>query len=96
TERLSTPDITMGVYSKDEDIFNAVLFPNPAGNFFYVSCESNDNSVELVILDMAGRIVLNKKINNNEIINIGTLNAGIYIINIKSKNRVYTKKLVVN
>lgn len=96
TEKLSTPDITVGVYSKEEDLYNVRLFPNPAGDFFYVNYGSTDDKLEIEIQDLTGRVVLNKKINNYEIVNVGTLKAGIYIINIKSKNRVYTNKLIVN
>ena len=96
TERLNTPDITVGIYSIEEDLFNVRLFPNPAGNFFYINYESIDDSFEVEILDLAGIVVLDKKIDNYEIVNVGTLRAGIYIINIKSKNRVYTNKLIVN
>ncbi len=96
TKRLSIPDITVGIYSAGEDPFDVRLFPNPANDFFYVNCENINEDLEVEIFDLTGRLVLNKKINSNDIVDIETLKAGIYIITIKSKNKLYTHKLIVD
>jgi 1,4-alpha-glucan branching enzyme len=96
TRKLSTPDITMGIYSPEEEPLDIMLFPNPASDFFYVNPESNNDNLEVEVFDLTGRLVLNKRINNYDIVNVETLKTGIYIITVKSKNKVYNCRLLIN
>jgi 1,4-alpha-glucan branching enzyme len=96
TKRLSTPDITMEIYSAEEEPLDIMLFPNPISDFFYVNCENVYENLEIEIFDLTGRLALNKRINSSDKVSIETLKSGIYIVIIKSKNKVYTRKLIVD
>lgn len=72
---------------------NAIsIIPNPATLSINIKC--NDVISKVVILDMSGRIVLQTKETN--LVNVGELNAGIYILTVKAKNTDYRAKFVKN
>ncbi len=95
TKRLSTPYITTAAYSRPEEPVNVRLFPNPAGNFLFVSYKNIEEEPELEIHDITGKLILNKRISSNEKVNVESLKSGVYIVNIRSMNKVYTGKLIV-
>jgi hypothetical protein len=76
-------------------LFN--LFPNPASdivtlNFNQVNSEDN----ELNIYSVMGKLLISEMIKqNNQQINIGDLNNGIYLVAIKSKALIETQKLII-
>ena len=72
--------------------------PNPAESTFKVSGLWNGNGI-LSLLDLQGRIILNKVFTGNEIVAELPLNtpSGIYLIRIAMDNgSIYVEKLVVN
>lgn len=74
------------------------IFPNPANDIIIVN---SDNSLldnfEYSIIDLVGRVIKNGISKLNQEINIGDLNSGNYIIQIKSKNgEILSDKLIKN
>ena len=61
------------------------VFPNPNKGTSSIIAEGFNNS-ELIIYDIAGRILLRQLFNSKAILNINYLNNGIYIIEVKNKN----------
>jgi len=77
---------------------NINLYPNPTNNYVTISvCKAIIGS-EYTIINNIGQIILDGKIDNELTkINVGNLNNGIYILNIKTmEGEIYNKKLVVN
>jgi hypothetical protein len=71
---------------------NISVYPNPAKDVVNVKFESNSNAtVELV--NAAGQ-VLDSKVSTNVSFNTASLAAGIYFVNIKVAEGVYTQKVV--
>ncbi len=95
TKRLSKPYITTAAYSKPDEPADVRLFPNPAGNFLFVSYKNIEEEPELEIHDITGKLILSKRISGNDKVNVESLKSGIYIVNIKSESKVYTGKLIV-
>jgi len=84
------------INSVDEKINNSTnIYPNPANNFLnIVSLKSGISSVE--IYNLNGQLVLKKEINNNQqTINIRSLESGIYIVDILSENTSVKRKLII-
>jgi len=78
---------------KDEFVFN--YFPNPVSKKLNISMDQCDD-YKISILDLAGRIVLEKTIFEQKTeIDIGAIEAGIYSLVIKTGNFAVSKKLVV-
>lgn len=71
------------------------LFPNPAANYLQID-SNNGIGATFIVLDLNGRIVLTKKINNNnERIDISILSSGAYIYKNIYLNRTVTGKFIV-
>lgn len=82
--------------------FDFNLVPNPAVSYFNLYCFSKQNSLaNLIIKDISGRVIIAQPINmmqgnNTQLINSSMLNAGIYVVELKTENGLVVKKLVVS
>jgi subtilisin-like proprotein convertase family protein len=90
---LSTP--------KFDELANLAIFPNPNNGKFTIKLNSNTgNDIKINVYDIRGRQVFNNSYNNNsnfnEVINLGNVQSGIYLLNISDGIRSTTKKIVVN
>ncbi|HPO62442.1 MAG TPA: T9SS type A sorting domain-containing protein [Candidatus Kapabacteria bacterium] len=76
------------------------FFPNPAKDYLNIICNfTNDNLINLRIIDLLGNQLFNKNINieNNKIsLPIEFLNSGLYILMLNIDNHIYAKKLIIN
>jgi len=79
-------------YVVTNNIKSINIYPNPATDFVYID-ETKNCNVE--IIDLAGVLVLNTKINSNKI-NVSTLSNGIYILKVTNNKSVFTTKLIIN
>ncbi len=74
---------------------NVDLYPNPSSDFINIRGLANQQ-VDLFIYDVQGRFIESKSnFNSNERIDLSSLNAGIYMIQIVSESIQSTVKLVV-
>lgn len=74
------------------------IFPNPASSQVTISLGSLQSEVEVAITDTTGKIVYKTKESERQNIKVNTTDFanGIYLVQIKAKDYVTTKKLVVN
>lgn len=86
-------DISNLSASKFSQIDGLKMYPNPAKNVLYIETAIN-NEVSVNIFDVLGKQVLNSKVNNN-IVNIQSLNTGIYVVKITENDVTATQKLIV-
>lgn len=70
---------------------NFQVVPNPILSSFSVS---GFTSALISLYDLQGRLIFQKQITNNEIIEIKHLQSGVYIIQIKEENKIQTNKLI--
>jgi hypothetical protein len=79
----------------NEETSGLQIYPNPANNILTIV--SHTVGIENInIYNLNGQLVLNKKLNNNHnTINVSSLEAGIYIIDILSENTSVKRKLVI-
>ena len=68
------------------------VFPNPATNNIYISNLATASTLK--IYDINGKLVLEKKVSNNEQLNISTLTKGVYQIKFENKNFSETRKFI--
>ncbi len=70
------------------------LYPNPSNGIFNI--ETNDLNVKhITVLDLTGRIILNETSDNETItLNISDFSSGVYYVNINSKDRKETLKMI--
>jgi hypothetical protein len=91
---LSTQDFTL-----EED--GLLIYPNPNNGEFTINLKAtSSNSVSIDVLDIRGRKVFNKNysVNGslNQTINLGSVQSGMYLINVQDGDRKVTKKIIVN
>jgi hypothetical protein len=86
---------------KDADFENNIrIYPNPSNGFISINLENiNHTGLELEIRNIAGQRVFYKKIESSqsiEIIDLSNQSTGIYTLNIISKDRIQTKKIILS
>ena len=73
------------------------VFPNPAQSNFVVKTESKAINGSLSIMDLTGRILLERKINSDQMtINSSGMPNGLYILSVVNDNKVWSSKLIIN
>jgi alpha-tubulin suppressor-like RCC1 family protein len=91
----NNPNRPEAVAEEEENVF--AIVPNPNRGTFTVSMkkESGIGNWELEIVDITGRIVYDKIINQqSEIIN-QNFSAGVYFLRVSAGERVFTRKLII-
>mgnify|MGYP000045589080 CR=1 FL=1 len=82
--------VTLGIDDLENDSF--VIFPNPGTDI--ISVQSKKDKVDsIVIKDMTGKIILKINYNFNNI-DVSSLLTGLYLIEVKSKDKSQTIKLI--
>ncbi|MDC3133372.1 T9SS type A sorting domain-containing protein [Bacteroidota bacterium] len=71
-----------------------MVYPNPASNFINITTNSNEIS-ELTIKDMTGKIIYNDNFNSKIIINTESYSKGIYLIDVKNTNSIFSQKISI-
>lgn len=88
-----TVDATASI-DNENLLLNVSVFPNPVNNKFVIKIKEIENA-QIIIYDVNGKKLLNKKIKTNEEeINISKFNNGVYILSITSNNKKLTKRLI--
>lgn len=80
-------------------VSNLVVYPNPVKDEFTLRLPTNcDNNIQLEILDIAGKVIINEKVNTANLNEINVpcqqLNKGLYLVRLMSNNLVFTKKII--
>ncbi|MDR7211770.1 hypothetical protein J2W48_003727 [Flavobacterium piscis] len=66
------------------------LYPNPVKDFLHLKCETELDKI--IVFDLNGRKLLEKKLNGDDKINVQSLVKGLYLIQIFTQNEIKTKK----
>lgn len=96
--------ITQGANSISE-YFNQAqvsLFPNPAKDKINIQMRVNENTnIDFALIDLTGQTIISRQLNfsmgtNHEMIPVGDISNGIYMIKLSKGNHVYTNKMIIN
>lgn len=72
-------DLLTNISEQGKTSFN--IYPNPSEGVFNIKCNENNIGKPLRILDLTGRVVFNKNIENTfQTIDLSEFSFGIYII----------------
>lgn len=80
--------------SETETIEKGFIYPNPSTDFIYIRNIKNISSYK--ILDISGRIIINKKDFQDQKIDVSTLNKGNYVLHINTKEKNHAFKFIKN
>jgi hypothetical protein len=78
--------------NKIEFAQDLTVFPNPATNHINFNIPSNQNVVNTIISDVAGKIVYNKPSASQ--IDVNSFNSGLYFITIKTNSSVFNGRFI--
>ncbi|MBQ0769949.1 MAG: T9SS type A sorting domain-containing protein [Bizionia sp.] len=90
-------DIDFSTLSTNNIVANTTtfsLYPNPTNTGFVNIKTSSNEAITVSVYNVLGKQVINTTLNNTPL-NVSSLNAGIYIVNINQNGNTTTKKLVV-
>jgi predicted AlkP superfamily pyrophosphatase or phosphodiesterase len=90
---------TLNQDSYDNKNSQFYISPNPANDLIQIKFSSTSEKILYRILDINGKVILNDSNSSNSSsfewqLNVSHLNQGMYILEIKDGNRVYTKKFL--
>jgi len=95
---------TNGLFSNEVEIVAAgivenklnvlKIFPNPANDFIKLNTEIKEG--EIVIQDLTSKVLISAKLKNTNMIDVSSLNSGIYLISIFSEGRMTTSRFIKN
>lgn len=91
---LSGQEKLPAIDEKNQESSNFTLYPNPAIDGIVYIKTLNNRSKDVTVYDVFGKIVLQDRISTN-MLNIGRLSPGVYVIQVIENNKTMTRKLVV-
>jgi hypothetical protein len=87
------PPTPSGINNIKQSQFN--LYPNPTNGIFVIELDKN-SKYEVTVIDILGKTVYTSLINDmNTTIDLSGLEKGVYNVELKDENAVYTEKLIV-
>lgn len=76
---------------------NIEVYPNPAANVLNVKLSVNNKYYTLELINVVGQAIRTISVNdNNTIIRLGNVPAGMYILQAKSENSIHTEQVVIS
>ncbi len=88
-----TSGVLAGIEDNEEENNLFSLYPNPTNGEFTISSESND--VEILVTDLLGKQIL-KTQSTQKTLKLKIDNEGVFIVYLKTKDGVATRKIVVS
>ncbi|MFN8153805.1 MAG: T9SS type A sorting domain-containing protein [Bacteroidia bacterium] len=77
----------------EEDASNVAVYPNPARDYIYIT--GADRYGFLQVIDLNGRVVIERQWNPGEEINVASLAKGMYLIKLHTEDGFISKKVIV-
>lgn len=76
---------------------NWQVYPNPATNFVVIKLFDNHTIREVELMDLSGRVVLKQEWSGDSKakLDISTLPAGYFLLNLRGENQTWTKRLII-
>lgn len=84
-----------GASVKDNHINGLKVYPNPVSGGQVTISSDNNLPKGVSVYDVLGKKIVETNMQNNGELNIGALNAGVYIIKITEEKKTSTQKLIV-
>ena len=69
------------------------VYPNPAHDYFQINTE---HSVQFELFNQFGQLILSGTTDKNSPVNIESLNAGMYLLQLKDKYLIQSEKLLIH
>jgi hypothetical protein len=87
-------------FEKSLMVMNVSVYPNPVTDVLSIDLQLlDDELIQIQVIDLSGRVVMDRRINNAEGLNqldLSSLSDGQYVLNIQSQFRAFTKSIQVS
>lgn len=90
----TTTDLGLTLGTPSNQIAGLSVYPNPVTNGKLFITSENGAEKSIIIYDILGKQVLATSL-INDVVNVGGLNAGVYIIKITEAGKIATRKLII-
>ena len=88
-------DIKVSIRDKNDP--EITVFPNPVNHSLSILCEKELPGADIKIYSMNGQLVLHQKAAGNKIVlNTEAIHSGIYLLELKSVDKIFRQKIIVN
>lgn len=90
--------VTQATGIKETELAKFNMYPNPAIDLITINIEniSYSDNIEISIIDLNGRIVYHKNIENSNCkINVSDYSAGLYFVELKTSGNIHKRKLII-
>lgn len=85
----------MGIVDAKDDNKKLNTYPNPVSQDLFITFSTNNDSIELYVFDILGKLVIQKHVTvSNSRIDMTSLSSGMYIVKLQSSNETKTIKLI--
>ena len=99
SNRVTFDDLSWTCYSnlgvEEFGLSNVKIHPNPAHNNLHIDLNTSTET-HVQIYSLLGQRVLQRTIQNSEIIELNQLSNGVYILRLTQDNNTISKKLIKN
>jgi hypothetical protein len=79
---------------KEVEIPLISLYPNPTTGNIKVILPDNISNAVFTVYDIQGKVIIRQDINNQDVVWVNNLSAGIYIYNVSTEKEIYQGKLI--
>ncbi|TXD82776.1 S8 family serine peptidase [Subsaximicrobium wynnwilliamsii] len=87
--------LAIGLSVENEAFYGLKVFPNPVGNTLHITQQSRSETTKFRLLDVLGKTILKQNSNTLETqLDLSSLNAGIYVLQIQSEKASKTFKII--
>lgn len=90
--QVDCPSLSIKNYTKKNKL---QFYPNPTQNLLYINTEEMSNIDKIIIYDLMGKIVF-QETKISHYLNVENLETGLYILKIKTKQKIYESKFIKN
>jgi hypothetical protein len=91
-DNFTTRDVFTGIDAQNETV-SFRFYPNPAKDFVLIEAEGKEVSV--AVYDLNGRLLLQQEVKSRQPVSVGSLPAGLYLLQVTRDGQSEMKKLVI-
>jgi len=77
--------------------FGVSIYPNPSNGIINISSKENISNIEIKVIDISGKILFSKEYKNltKETIDLSNLSSNMYIIQLKTDDKIIKSKFII-
>jgi hypothetical protein len=91
-----TAEFEVEIGITDLETSTITIYPNPTREYIHIILPENVSNAVFTIYDMQGKALIQQNINNQDVVSVSNLAAGIYIYSVRTDKEKHEGKLIIN